>query len=93
MSVEDSCCTIAPHFKVHEDKMEAFKQICTQFVGKTKQESKCLYYGFSFNGDIVHCREGYKDAEGVLNHLQNVDELLKDALKISDLIRLAFSHH
>ena len=88
MSVQDSCCSLVPYFKVYEGKMEAFKQICEQFVEKTKEESKCLYYGFSFNGDIVHCREGYEDAEGILVHLQNVDHLLKEALKISDLIRL-----
>lgn len=88
MSVEDSCCTIVPYFKIHSGKMEAFKQICLQFVEKTKAESKCLYYGFSFNGDIVHCREGYEDAEGILIHLENVNSLFQEALKISDLIRL-----
>lgn len=88
MSTEDKCCSLVPYFKVHDGKLKEFKQLCSQFVEKTKQETKCLYYGFSFNGDIIHCREGYQDAEGVLNHLDNVGSILEEALKISDLIRL-----
>ncbi|MGB8337374.1 MAG: hypothetical protein WCD07_11555 [Burkholderiales bacterium] len=47
-----------------------------------------MYYGFCFDGDIVHCREGYADAAGLLHHLENVGELLQQALKISEIIRL-----
>ncbi|BAQ63794.1 hypothetical protein GM3709_559 [Geminocystis sp. NIES-3709] len=68
--------------------MNEFEKLCPEFVEKTRQETKCLYYGFSFNGNIVHCREGYQDAEGVLTHLANVEILLQQALTISDLIRL-----
>jgi hypothetical protein len=57
-------------------------------VDKTNAETKCLYYGFSFNGDQVHCREGYQDAGGLLAHLENVGAILEEALKISDLTRL-----
>jgi quinol monooxygenase YgiN len=88
MSVEDSCCSIVPYFQVHEGKMEAFKQLCEQFVTQTRTEAKCLYYGFCFHDNIAHCREGYEDAEGVLAHLENVNDLLTEALQISDLIRL-----
>ena len=66
----------------------AFKEMCEQFVEKTDQEPKCLYYGFSFFEDQVHCREGYQDAEGLLAHLENVGPLLQEALKISELTRL-----
>ena len=88
MATQDKCCTIVPYFKVFDGKLGAFKELCEQFVEKTNQEAKCLYYGFSFAGDQVHCREGYKDAEGVLTHLENVGSLLEEALKISDLTRL-----
>ena len=88
MSVEDKCCSIAPYFKVATGKLEAFKELCEQFVAKTKEETKCLYYGFSFDGEQAHCREGYKDAEGLLAHLQNIEALLEQALKISELTRL-----
>jgi quinol monooxygenase YgiN len=88
MVTQDKCCTIVPYFKVSNGKLDAFKELCEQFVEKTDSESKCLYYGFSFDGNQAHCREGYEDAEGVLAHLENVGSLLEEALKIADLIRL-----
>ncbi len=88
MAIQDKCCTIVPYFKVQGGNLEAFKALCEQFVEKTKEEPKCLYYGFSFYEDIVHCREGYEDAEGVLTHLENVGSLLEEALKISEIARL-----
>jgi len=88
MATTDRCCTIVPYFQVREGQMAAFRELCEQFVEKTRTEPKCLYYGFSFAGDRAHCREGYEDAAGLLAHLENVDALLKQALQISDLIRL-----
>jgi len=88
MAAQDKCCTIVPYFKVHDGKLEAFKEMCEQFVEKTNTEPKCLYYGFSFDGDQVHCREGYDDAGGLLAHLENVGSLLQEALKIADITRL-----
>ncbi len=88
MSTQDKCCTIVPYFKVSPDNLEAFKGLCEQFVEKTGEETKCLYYGFSFDGNQVHCREGYKDADGLLNHLENVGSLLEEALKIAEITRL-----
>ena len=88
MSEKDKCCTIAPYFKVAEGKLEAFKELCEQCVAKTEEETKCLYYGFSFDGDQAHCREGYEDAEGLLAHLKNIGPLLEEALKIAELTRL-----
>jgi quinol monooxygenase YgiN len=88
MATQDTCCTIVPYFKVKSGKLEEFKGLCDQFVAKTQTEPKCLYYGFSFYDDIAHCREGYDDAEGALAHLENVKDLLDEALKISELDRL-----
>jgi len=88
MATQDKCCTIVPYFNVHSGKLGDFKVMCEQFVEKTSKEPKCLYYGFSFAGDQVHCREGYEDAEGVLAHLENVGPLLQEALKIAELARL-----
>lgn len=87
MATHDKCCTIVPYFKIASGKQEDFRELCQQFVDKTSHESKCLYYGFSFNGDQVHCREGYEDADGVLTHLENVSSLLAEALKIAELTR------
>ena len=88
MSVSDKCCTLGPYFKVSSGKLEAFKRLCKQFVAKTSEETKCLYYGFSFGGDQVHCREGYEDAAGLLAHLDNVGPLFEEALKIAEITRL-----
>ena len=88
MATDDKCCTIVPYFKVHDGKLKAFKLLCEQFVEKSRTEQKCLYYGFSFDGYQVPCREGYADAEGVLTHLGNVGALLQEALKIADMTKL-----
>ena len=88
MSTNDTCCTIVPYFNVTDENMAEFKSMCTQFVELTSSEELCLFYGFSFNGNTVHCREGYVNGEGVLAHLDNVGELLQKALGISELAKL-----
>ena len=88
MATNDKCCTIVPYFKVHEGKLEAFRGLCERFVEATTSEPKCLYYGFSFDGNEVHCREGYEDADGLLAHVENVGPLIQEALTISEMTRL-----
>lgn len=88
MATQDKCVSINPYLRVHSGKLEAFKSLSEQFVEKSKGEPKCLYYGFSFDGDQAYCRKGYQDADGVLAHLDNVGSLLQEMLKISDMIRL-----
>ena len=88
MKINDTCCTLVPYFKIHEGQVSAFRDGCDAFVEKTALEPGCMFYGFSFDGDVAHCREGYEDAEAVLSHLDNVGALLQEALEISDLTRL-----
>ncbi|MBV8843859.1 MAG: hypothetical protein JO307_13700 [Bryobacterales bacterium] len=88
MATQDRCVTIHPYFAVPEPNLAAFRDLCEQFVSATRKEAKCLYYGFSFNGGEVHCREGYEDADGVLTHLENVRTLLGEALKLGEVKRL-----
>ena len=88
MAPQDKCCTIVPYFKIKDGKTKEFKKLGEQMVAKSKEEAKCLYYGFSFNGDEAHCREGYQDADGLLVHLENVGALLGEALQIADITRL-----
>ena len=80
--------TLHPYFKVHEGKLEQLKASFPAFIEKTASESKCLFYGFTVNGDEVFCREAYEDANGLLAHLENVGALLANALKIADLTRI-----
>lgn len=84
----DTCCTLVPYFEVQEDKLAAFKALGTQFVAKTRTETGCKHYAFSFNGNTAHCREGYDSAEAMLAHLENVGGLLGEALKLAKLVRL-----
>jgi quinol monooxygenase YgiN len=88
MATQDTCCTIVPYFKIYKGQIEAFKKLCEQLVARSLTEPKCLYYGFSFDGDLAHCREGYSDAEGLLAHLQNVSDLIEQLLEVADEIRL-----
>jgi len=88
MFTTDQCCTLVPYFEVQPEHLAAFKALGATFVEKTRQEAGCLHYAFSFNGNIAHCREGYRDAEALLAHLENVAEPLGEALKLAKIIRL-----
>ena len=85
---QDRCCTLVPYFKVNPGKLKAFRALCKRCITATRTEKKCLHYAFSFDGAAAHCREGYEDAAGVLTHLQNVDSLLQEMLKVAKLTRL-----
>lgn len=84
----DTCCTLVPYFEVQADQLAAFKALGPKFIAKTRTEPGCRHYTFSFSGNIAHCREGYDNAEAILAHLQNVGELLGEALKIAKIVRL-----
>lgn len=82
MSTNDTCVTIQPYFKVKDGELDRVRPYLEQFVELTKAEKNCLYYGFSINGNKVHCREGYADADAdaALAHLDNVGGLLQYVL-------------
>ncbi len=84
----DTCCTLVPYFEVQPDQLDAFKALGLKFVARTRTEPGCMHYAFSFSGNTAHCREGYVNAGAVLTHLQNVGELLGEALKIAKIVRL-----
>jgi quinol monooxygenase YgiN len=88
MSSPDTCCGLVPYFKVAPGKMPEFRAITERFIEKTRNEPKCMYYGFSYDGDNARCREGYDDAEGLLAHLDNVGSILEEALKVAEITRL-----
>lgn len=88
MSTLDQYCTISPYFRVLDGKLDQFKALCVRFIEKTQTEPGCLYYGFCFDGALAHCREGYRNAEALLAHLDNVGAILGEALKIAEIVRL-----
>ncbi|HSH15394.1 MAG TPA: antibiotic biosynthesis monooxygenase [Verrucomicrobiae bacterium] len=84
----DTSCSIHPYFKIAPGQRDAFKAVCARFVERTQSEPGCLFYGFSFDGDLAHCRESYRNAQALLAHLANVDDIIAEALKISTLARV-----
>lgn len=88
MALEDNVCTLVPYFTVQDGKLDEFKALGEKMVERTRNEDAVSFYGFSFAGQQAHCREGYSNADGILAHLENVDALLQEALKIASLDRL-----
>lgn len=84
----DKCCTIVPYFSIHEGKADVFRAAARKCVDAASAEPRCLFYGFSYDGNQAHCREGYADAQAALAHVNAIGPLLQEALKCSDLIRL-----
>lgn len=85
---QDTCCTLAPYFKIHQGKLAEFKALAAKLVAAAEKEPGCMFYAITYNGDEAHCREGYKNGDEVLAHLGNVGSLLQQALQISNLTRL-----
>ena len=80
--------TISAYFKVHPGELGAFEKLTKRFVEKTSNEPLILFYGWSFCGEEANCRQGYHAAEGLLQHVDNVLDLLQEAAKISDFYKL-----
>ena len=81
MATDDRCVTIQPYFVIKDGDLENVQPILEKFVELTSSEKGCLYYGFSRDGDQLHCREGYANALAALAHLKNIGPLLKEALE------------
>lgn len=86
---QDTWCTVDAYFSVKPGKKKAFDDLVNRFVEKTANENGIRYYGWSTNGEEAHCRQGYLNAEGFLEHVENVFHLFEEALTISDCSRLA----
>jgi hypothetical protein len=83
-----SIVSIHPYFKPHEGKLADFIAGMPAFVERTRVEEDVLFYDFTVCGATVFCREAYVGGEGALKHLENVGDLLGEALKIAELVRL-----
>jgi hypothetical protein len=89
MVIPDTWCTVDAYFNVKPQNKEVFEDLVDRFVQKTKNESGMRYYGWSVNGEEYHCRQGFLNAEGFLEHATNVGHLFEEASTISDCSRLA----
>ncbi|MGQ3090866.1 putative quinol monooxygenase [Methylophilus sp.] len=88
MATQDNCCSVAPYFQIHAGKSEEFRLICQKYVQWSAREPGCLYYGFSFDGDFAHCREGFQDADALLAHIENLRPILHEMGEVSTLVRI-----
>jgi hypothetical protein len=91
MTIQDTSCTVAAFFKVKPGKLEAFEKLADLFIERTRNEGGIRAYGWGFNADEAHCRQNYLNAEGFLEHVENVLPLFQEALTISDCSRLAIT--
>jgi quinol monooxygenase YgiN len=80
MATADNCVSIHPYFRVPVEKIEQTRLGCQKFIEQTKEEPGCLYYSFTFADDMMHCREGYADADALLTHLKRVGPLIEQLL-------------
>ncbi len=88
MSTYDNSVSINPYFNISDENMAAAKEMLKTFCGLVSNEEGCLYYNFCFNGNVMTCREAYKDAAAVLAHLDNCGEALGQFVQIVELFRI-----
>ncbi|WP_320667045.1 hypothetical protein [Prochlorococcus sp. MIT 1307] len=88
MDLRDNAVTIHPYYKVSNENLASFKKLAQDLVETTRGEMGCLYYGFSYGEGEAFCREGYKDAESLVAHLDNVADLLERITSIAEIFRL-----
>ncbi len=88
MASNDTCVSVAPYFQIHEGQLETFKSICERFVAKSATESGCLYYGFAFKDNLALCREGFKNAQALLDHIENLSPIVAEMTTVSNLVKI-----
>lgn len=88
MATQDTCCSVSPYFEIYPGQAAAFRTISKKYVEWSSREPGCLYYGFSFDGDLAHCREGFENAEALLAHLENLRPILHEMGEVSKLVRI-----
>jgi hypothetical protein len=80
--------SIHPYFRVKPGKIAEARDFLGQMVARTTPETANLYYDFTINGDVVFCREAYVGHDGLLSHLENVGPILREFLKIAEVLRV-----
>ena len=68
---------VTARLKVREGELDGFKQQAAEMMRQTREkDTKTLRYDWFLSGDGTQCevREGYVDADGLLEHAHNVAE-------------------
>ena len=89
MTIQDTWCTVDAYFSVKPGNEAAFEDVIDRFVRETSNEKGIRNYGWSSNGEEIHCRQGYLNAEGFLEHVANVRHIFEEAVTIAECSRLA----
>ncbi len=84
----DTAVTIHPYLKIRDENLSAFKSLANDLIETTRGEIGCLYYGFSYADGEAFFREGYRDAESLVAHLDNVEDLLERVKTIAEFLRI-----
>ena len=80
--------SIHPYFQAHEGKLDDLLALLPEFIEITSKQEYCHWYDFSVSEDgVLHCREAYEGAQGLLDHCAGVGEVIGKALQVSDLVR------
>ncbi len=89
---DDNIVTLVPKFKIKDGCKEKYMESLPKFIDlvKANEGDTCIFYGFvgPTEDDHVICREGYVSAEGMLAHLDNVGDVLNEALESADIVEL-----
>src|SRR5262249_8041492 len=82
---ERTLCEVTARLKIREGELEGFKQQAAEMMRLTKElDTKTVRYDWFISADGTQCevREGYKDADGLVEHAFNVkdarEELFRD---------------
>lgn len=89
---DDNIVTLVPKFKIKDGCKEKYMESLPKFLElvKANEADTCIFYGFvgPTEDNYIICREGYVSAEGLLKHLENVGEVLNEALESADIVEL-----
>lgn len=91
MTTEDTTVSFMPYFLIKEPTK--FFEVCNGCIEQVKAESLCLAYGFSVSAgkeqNVAFCRQSYLNAQGLMEHLYNIEVLFKEGLcKYGELVSL-----
>jgi quinol monooxygenase YgiN len=68
---------VTARLKIHEGELDGFKRQAAEMMRQTREkDTKTLRYDWFISDDGTQCevREGYVDADGLLEHAHNVAE-------------------
>jgi len=88
MGQPDKSVSMNSYIKVNNETIQDFRVLANNLIETTRGEMGCLFYGFTYSDSEACCLEGYKDAESLVAHLDNIEDLLQRLYMLSEHIRL-----